>query len=125
MKNGKWCCSKNTCSCPEIRKKNSLANKNRKKIYKNGHPKPMLGKKPWNYGLTKKDDKRLITKEETKIKLRNIPNQGRAKTMEKEKERIRKISETSRKNGISGGKRHGSGRGKKGWYKGYYCDSSW
>lgn len=24
-----------------------------------------------------------------------------------------------------GGKRHGSGRGKKGWYKGYYCDSSW
>lgn len=29
-----------------------------------------------------------------------------------------------RKNG-NGGKRHGSGRGKKGWYKGYYCDSSW
>ena len=24
-----------------------------------------------------------------------------------------------------GGKRHGSGRGKKGWYKGYYCDSTW
>lgn len=28
-----------------------------------------------------------------------------------------------KKNG--GGKRHGSGRGKKGWYKGYFCDSSW
>lgn len=25
----------------------------------------------------------------------------------------------------SGGKRHGAGRGKKGWYKGYFCDSSW
>lgn len=25
----------------------------------------------------------------------------------------------------SGGKREGSGRGKRGWYKGYYCDSSW
>ena len=25
----------------------------------------------------------------------------------------------------TGGKRHGAGRGKKGWYKGYYCDSSW
>lgn len=25
----------------------------------------------------------------------------------------------------SGGKRPGSGRGKKGWYKGYWCDSSW
>ena len=24
-----------------------------------------------------------------------------------------------------GGLRHGSGRGKKGWYKGFYCDSSW
>ena len=24
-----------------------------------------------------------------------------------------------------GGKRHGSGRGKKGWYKGIWCDSSW
>ncbi len=25
----------------------------------------------------------------------------------------------------SGGLRHGSGRGKKGWYKGYWCDSTW
>ena len=24
-----------------------------------------------------------------------------------------------------GGLRSGSGRGKKGWYKGYYCDSTW
>lgn len=35
------------------------------------------------------------------------------------KESIEKIS----KNG--GGCRKGSGRGKKGWYKGYWCDSSW
>lgn len=27
--------------------------------------------------------------------------------------------------GKCGGYRKGSGRGKKGWYKGYYCDSSW
>lgn len=26
---------------------------------------------------------------------------------------------------IAGGLRKGSGRGKKGWYKGYWCDSSW
>ena len=35
---------------------------------------------------------------------------------------------TQRKHPIKhapGGKRHGSGRGKKGWYKGYYCDSTW
>ena len=27
--------------------------------------------------------------------------------------------------GIGGGYRKGSGRGKHGWYKGFYCDSSW
>lgn len=27
--------------------------------------------------------------------------------------------------GLSGGIRKGAGRGKKGWYKGYWCDSSW
>ena len=30
-----------------------------------------------------------------------------------------------KKNPLAGGKRLGSGRGKKGWYKGYFCDSSW
>ena len=28
-------------------------------------------------------------------------------------------------NSRAGGKRHGSGRGKKGYYKGIFCDSSW
>ena len=28
-------------------------------------------------------------------------------------------------NNRAGGKRHGSGRGKKGYYKGIFCDSSW
>lgn len=37
----------------------------------------------------------------------------------------RKVSETCKKNKLSGGYRKGSGRGKKGTYKGYYCDSSW
>jgi hypothetical protein len=36
----------------------------------------------------------------------------------------RKLSEHARKNGY-GGYRPGSGRGKKGRYKGYWCDSSW
>jgi len=29
------------------------------------------------------------------------------------------------RNSGKGGKRIGSGRGKSGWYKGYWCDSSW
>ena len=36
-----------------------------------------------------------------------------------------KISKTCKSNKLSGGYRHGSGRGRKGTYKGYYCDSSW
>jgi hypothetical protein len=35
-----------------------------------------------------------------------------------------KISQTNKIKGI-GGYRRGSGRGKSGWYKGYWCDSTW
>jgi hypothetical protein len=35
-----------------------------------------------------------------------------------------KISKTMKEKGL-GGLRSGSGRGKKGWYKGYFCDSTW
>lgn len=40
-------------------------------------------------------------------------------------ESIAKISSTAKANKLSGGYRKGSGRGNKGIYKGYYCDSSW
>ena len=49
---------------------------------------------------------------------------GRASTEEKEIQRKRKISLTMTKKRI-GGYRKGSGRGKKGRYKGIWCDSSW
>jgi hypothetical protein len=44
---------------------------------------------------------------------------------EKNQERIRKIKKTAAERHSIGGLRHGSGRGKQGWYKGYWCDSSW
>lgn len=43
----------------------------------------------------------------------------------KEQERRKKISETCKINKKSGGYRTGSGHGKKGWYKGIFCDSTW
>ena len=66
--------------------------------------------------------------EEQKIKisksLTNNPNvTGKASTTEKELERINKITEYAKQH--NGGYRQGSGRGKKGWYKGIFCDSSW
>jgi hypothetical protein len=48
---------------------------------------------------------------------------GRYADEEREKERRKKISETCKKNKKTGGYR-GGGRGKKGTYKGYFCDSS-
>ena len=56
--------------------------------------------------------------EETKMKLRQHSHSVSGETK-------KKISETCKKNKLSGGYRQGSGRGKKGTYKGYYCDSSW
>jgi hypothetical protein len=48
---------------------------------------------------------------------------GRASSEEKELKRIQKISEKAKIN--NGGYRKGSGRGKKGYYKNIWCDSSW
>lgn len=48
---------------------------------------------------------------------------GKASTPEKEKLRISRIQEKAKRN--NGGLREGSGRGKSGWYKGFYCRSSW
>jgi len=75
---------------------------------------------PWNKGL--KGDIRCKRSDETKEKLRVIAT-GTASTPEAELERKRKITEKARLN--NGGLRQGSGRGKKGWYKGFFCDSSW
>jgi len=49
---------------------------------------------------------------------------GKASTPEKEKIRSDKLSIIAKKNKL-GGYVHGSGRGKNGWYKGFFCDSSW
>lgn len=44
---------------------------------------------------------------------------------EANKIRISRIKKTAAERHSIGGLRKGSGRGKKGWYKGYWCDSSW
>lgn len=39
--------------------------------------------------------------------------------------RIENIKKTAAEKHSIGGLRQGSGRGKRGWYKGFWCDSSW
>lgn len=75
------------------------------------------GNIPWNKGLTKKDRPSLAR-----------PNRqgklfGKALTGHSEKSK-KHLSEIAKMRNF-GGYVRGSGRGKKGWYKGFFCDSSW
>jgi hypothetical protein len=78
------------------------------------------GVAPWNKGL--KNDPRSKRSEKCIAKLKEKAN-GRASTPEAEEIRKQKIKVKAKLN--NGGHRLGSGRGKKGWYKGFFCDSSW
>lgn len=90
------------------------------------------GSIPWNKGLTKATDDRVRQLgEATRLGMNKAkaadPTKftGRAKTEENELLRRLRISEGIRQSRTCGGKRHGSGRGKKGWYKGFFCDSTY
>lgn len=118
------CKNLNSLKQHEIRCKN---NPDRVKIHFNhngnlGHNK---GSAAWNAGLSKETDERL-DKLSQKLKGKALnPYGGTAATPEKELERKCKISATMRANGNAGGLREGAGRGHKGSYKGYYCDSTY
>lgn len=123
FKSGKGCCEKSPNSCEGKRKKDSEKKKGKFKGVPywsfSGRTLPII---PWNKG------KKGIYSDEYRKKISDSLKsvaKGIASTPEKEKERKLKISTTMKKNPLSGGLRKGSGRGKKGWYKGYWCDSSW
>lgn len=85
------------------------------------------GATAWNKGLTKETDKRVAAhSEQVKQTKKNKPqvNCGRASTPEKEFERRAKIAAYAKTRGL-GGLTPKAGRGKKGWYKGYFCDSTY
>ena len=119
---GKKCKNLNSLKQHEIRCKN-----NPDKI-KSGSPKGVcnvpLDKRGWSKGLTKYTDIR-IEKLSNSLLCANYTSSGRAGTDEAENLRKIKISESMKNNPNAGGLRHGSGRGKKGWYKGYFCDSTY
>ena len=80
----------------------------------------------WNKGLTKESDVRIAA---ISNHLKNAYASGILISKQKNKPRTeeekKQISETMKKNGVAGGLRQGSGRGKKGWYKGFFCDSTY
>lgn len=103
----------------------------RKKMYDHVHQ--MHGSfsgSVWNKGLTK-ETSIIISNSSKSIRegmaraIKNGLKIGRGKTPEREALRRKHISEVMKNNPRAGGVRPGSGRGKHGWYRGYWCDSSW
>ena len=90
---------------------------------------------PWNAGLTKETDEKVAATSSrlTGVKRPEISRmfKGRASTSPgksldpiKEQNRRDAISRAAKSRGL-GGYVKGSGRGKKGWCRGFFCDSSW
>ena len=73
--------------------------------------------------MSKKTSKSL--KETNKNLITEGRKPGTGKTEEIEQTRRKRISKSMKRNPIAGGLRQGSGRGKKGWYKSFYCDSTY
>jgi len=125
FKTGNGCCEKSPNSCGGKKNKDSEKKKGKFKgtpywsLPENQRTLPII---PWNKGkigvYTEEHRKKISDS------LKGIAT-GKASTPIKEAERKEKISETMKKNPLSGGLRKGSGKGKKGKYKGYWCDSSW
>ncbi len=111
---GTWICSK----CNKIFE-------TRRKLTEHCHQNHPLNGKAWNSGLTKETDNRLkISSEKISKTLKDGYNSKRLKHPEWTKENRLKQSERAKKRHLGGYHKHG-GRGIRGWYKGFWCDSSW
>lgn len=120
-KTGKAYCSKLGAKCPVKVKKDSEAKKGINPWENREHPRGSLGKSSWNKGLTKENSSSIKLGSE---KISQYHKKNPRLNFKHTPESIAKISlaTTLRK---QGGYKPGSGRGKKGWYKGFFCDSSW
>lgn len=134
--NGKKCCSASSNACPHRRlinkkshvrstlllckfcKRETLSTSGNTRHQKHCHANPDRVPNNATFGMLGKshstESKLLISAKST----------GTARTAEREELRKARISRAMKSNG-AGGYREGSGRGKKGIYKGIYCDSSW
>lgn len=109
-------CNKMCHSLNSVKVHEAYCSNNPNRVVKIGH-------KSWNKGLTKDSDERVLKNSiSTSNSLKkNNHQKGKPRTEEEKK----KISMTMKNNPNAGGLRQGSGRGKKGWYKGIYCDSTY
>lgn len=76
------------------------------------------GCKPWNAGLKSSSDERVAKYAKT------LSDRASHIGHPHSEETKKRLSTVAKEAGY-GGYKMGSGRGKKGWYKGFFCDSSW
>ena len=134
LKNGKWCCHEFYAQCPALKKKNSekiksmySRNKNgdvvfNNKLRKYEYTEESRKKQGWSKGKTKFDNASIKKRSETIIqKYKDKELTPTFLNKHHTKETIDKIVNRMihfRANKILKGFKHG-------WYKGYWCDSSW
>lgn len=116
---GRFCSSK--CA-------RGFSTKNKRREINEKVSKSMSGKETWSKGKTKETNE-SIKKMSESLKGRTLSCETKSKISKSKQgqtlstEIKNKISESNK--GKTGGYRKGSGFGLSGWYKGYYCDSSW
>lgn len=121
-KTGKAYCSKFGNSCP-VKIKNDSDKKIRINLFEGKvHSRPMLGIEPWNKGMTKENSTKIANY--SKKISSSLIDYKRLNPHIHTPETKAKLSAAAFRRKI-GGYQKGSGWGKKGWYKGYFCDSSW
>lgn len=78
---------------------------------------------PWNKGKTKETNSVLL-KQSITLSKRYATGELQPHFTPHSQETKNKLSKVAKERKL-GGYVRGSGRGKKGWYKGHFCDSSW
>lgn len=123
-KNGKWCCSKNIAQCPAIRKKLVENHVDSKEVYKNLSIEKKK-KMAWNKGLTAETNE-SVKRGRDKVRQQFASGERVGTFLGKHhtEETRKKISKnTSASYNYEADRK--SGRGKKGYYKGFWCDSTY
>lgn len=119
LKTGKMCCEKHGQSCPEMRRKNSESKRGKCPQWPNGHPRGFSGKTAWNKDSTYES---LMGKDAADKRRERVVQALSGRTLSEDQKML--LSKIAKQKGM-GGYRKGGGRGKHGWYKGIWCDSSW
>lgn len=131
FKNGKWCCNRNATNCPAKRKKiiegqRRWAKTHPEEIRKHAElmKEIMKGDSCWNRGLTKNTNKKILeVTEHIKNRYKNSDLKASFKGRKHTEETKQKISK--KMIGNHNNNPNKTGKGKKGFYKGFYCASTY